>query len=87
MLPATSEDNNNCRYGLKVYVDGFMSIVIPTLRDQLEHVTTAVMTGIHYVFPADITDSEDSILVKKLLKGEGQYSLIKTLLGFEFDGT
>ncbi len=37
-LPATSEDNNNCQYGLKVYVNNFMSIVIHTSRDQLEHV-------------------------------------------------
>jgi hypothetical protein len=63
-----------------------MSIVIPTSRDQLEHVTIAVMTGIHDVFPADIIDDNDPILEKKLLKGEGQSSLIKTLFGFEFDG-
>jgi hypothetical protein len=84
-LPATLEDNNNCQYGLEVYVDDFMSIVIPTSRDQLEHVATAVMTGIHNVYPSNITDSEDPILEKMLLKGEGQYSLIKALLGFEFD--
>jgi hypothetical protein len=84
-LSATSEDNNKCRYGLKVYVNNFMSIVIPTSRDQLEHIATAIMTGIHDVFPANITDSEDLIMEKKLLKGEGQHSLIKTLLGFEFD--
>jgi hypothetical protein len=63
-----------------------MSIVIPTSRDHLEHVATAIMMGIHDVFPANITDNEDPILEKKLLKGEGQCSLIKTLLGFEFDG-
>jgi hypothetical protein len=63
-----------------------MSIVIPTSMDQLEHVATAVMTGIHNVFPANIIDGNDSILEKKLLKGEGQYSLVKTLLGFEFYG-
>ncbi len=84
-FPATSEDNKNCRYGLEVYIDEFMSIVIPTSRDQLEHVATAIMMGIHDVFPTNITDSEDPISEKKLLKGEGEYSLIKTLLGFEFD--
>jgi hypothetical protein len=52
-LPATLEDNSNCQYGLKVYVDDFISIVIPTSRDQLEHVATAVMMGIHNVFPAN----------------------------------
>jgi hypothetical protein len=33
-----------------------------------------------------IPESEDPILEKKLLKGEGPYFLIKILLGFEFDG-
>jgi len=44
------------------------------------------MAGIHDVFPADIIDGYDPISEKKLLKGEGQYSLFKTLLGFDFDG-
>ena len=44
------------------------------------------MTGIHNVFPADIIDSNDPISKKKLLKGEGQYSLLKMLFGFDFDG-
>jgi len=73
-------------YALEVYVDDFMSSVIPTSQKQLEHVATAIMTGIHDVFPADIVDSNDPISEKKLLKGEGQYSLFKTLLGFNFDG-
>jgi hypothetical protein len=85
-LAATSEDNNNCQYGLKVNVDVFMSIVIPISKDQLERIATAVMTGIHDVFPTNITDSEDLILEKKLLKGEEQYTLIKILLWFDFDG-
>jgi len=44
------------------------------------------MTGIHDVFPADIVDSNDPISKKKLLKGEGQYALLKMMLGFDFDG-
>ena len=44
------------------------------------------MTGIHDVFPANIIDSNDPISKKKFLKGDGQYSLLKTLLGFDFDG-
>ncbi len=58
-------------YALEVYVDNFMSIVIPTSREQLEHVATAIMTGIHDVFPADTIDNDDPISKKKLLKGEG----------------
>ena len=85
-LPASAGTNSTCRYCLEVYVDDFMSIVIPTSRDHLDHVATAVMTGIHDVFPANINDGDDPISEKKLLKGEGQYSLRKTLLGFDFDG-
>jgi hypothetical protein len=45
------------------------------------------MTGIHDVFPAnDEDDGDDPISEKKLKKFEGQYSTIKTLLGFDFDG-
>ncbi len=44
------------------------------------------MTGLQVVFPTNVIDSNDPILEKKLFKGEGQYSLIKTLLVFEFDG-
>ncbi len=85
-LPATSTSSDTCLYALEVYVNDFMSIVIPTLREQLEHVTTAVMTGIHNVFPADIINGNNPISEKKLFKGEGQYSLFKKLLGFDFDG-
>jgi hypothetical protein len=84
-LPITSK-NGKLFYALEVYVDDFMSIVIPTLQKQFEHVATAIMTGIHDVFPADIVDSNDPISEMKLLKGEGQYSLFKMLLGFDFDG-
>jgi hypothetical protein len=48
-----------------------MSIVIPTSWEQLEYVATAIMTGIHNVFPADIVDSNNPISEKKLLKGDG----------------
>jgi hypothetical protein len=69
-----------------VYVDDFMSLVIPTTKEQLDHVASAIMTGIHDVFPGNIVDSDDSISLKKLHKGEGTYSTLKTLLGFDFDG-
>ena len=56
------------------YVDDFMSLVIPVSRDQLRHVATAVMTGIHDVFPPDPGDGNDPISEKKLAKDEGCYS-------------
>jgi hypothetical protein len=77
---------NGFLYVLEVYVDNFVSIVLPTSQEQLVHVATAIMSGIHDVFPADLVDSNDPISEKKLLKGEGQYALIKTIPGFKFDG-
>jgi hypothetical protein len=86
LLPHLLEGEQPCQYGLDVYVDDFMSIVIRTSWEQLKHMAAAVMTGVHNVFPADIVDGNNPILEKKLKKGEGQYSLFKTLLGFNFDG-
>jgi hypothetical protein len=63
-----------------------MSLVIPTSCEQFDHIETAVMTGIHDVFPTNIIDGNNQISEKKLLKGEGQYSQSKMLLGFDFDG-
>jgi hypothetical protein len=70
-LPATSTLATAFLYAIEVYVDAFMSIVISTSREQLEHIATAVMTGIYDVFPADVVDNNDPISEKKLLKGEG----------------
>jgi hypothetical protein len=57
------------RYSVDVYVDNFMSIVIPTSKAQLDHIANAIMRGIHDVFPADIINSNDPILEKKLKRG------------------
>ena len=57
-LPHTSEIVGFF-YALEVNVDDFMSIGIPTSQEQLEHVATAIMTGIHDVFPTDIVNSND----------------------------
>jgi hypothetical protein len=85
-LLATSTSSNACLYALEVYVDDFMSIVLPTLREQLEHIATMIMTGIHDIFPVDVVNGIDPISEKQLLKGEGQYPLFKMLLGFDFNG-
>jgi hypothetical protein len=64
-LPVTSTTATTFLHALEVYVD-FMSIIIPTSWEQLEHVATAVMTGIHEVFPADLVASNNPISEKKL---------------------
>jgi len=85
-LAAKQECEAGFGYMVEVYVDDFMAIVIPVTRAQLEHVGTAVMTGIHDVFPADEVDSEDPISEKKLAQKEGEFDTRKTILGFDFDG-
>jgi hypothetical protein len=85
-LPAMSKGNSNLRYMLEVYVNYFISLIIPMSQAQLQHIANAIMEGIHDVFPPDNNDGNDQISKKKLLKDEGRYSTIKTLLGFDFDG-
>ncbi len=86
-LPMMAHDKQGCfLYMVEVYVDDFMSLVIPVSQEQLHHVGNAVMHGIHDVFPPDEIDSNNPILEKKLGKGEGTYKTRKTLLGFDFDG-
>ncbi len=69
-----------------MYVDNFVSLVIPTSREQLCHVSMGTMTGIHDVFLADDINSNDPISEKKLKELNGEYSTKKTILGFDFDG-
>jgi hypothetical protein len=85
-LPESQKSNKGYVYMLEVYVDNFMSLIIPVSREQIRQVATAVMTGIHDVFPPDNDDNNDPISEKKLKKGEGTYSTRKTLLGFNFNG-
>ena len=85
-LPESGQDTQEFWYMVEVYVDDFMSLVIPVARKQLRHVANAIMHGIHDVFPPNNNDDEDPISEKKLKKGEGLYDTNKTLLGFDFDG-
>jgi hypothetical protein len=50
-LPATAMHNTVFLYMVEVYVDDFMSLVIPVFHDQLQHVVTAIIMGIHDIFP------------------------------------
>jgi hypothetical protein len=85
-LPEKHSKGNAFRYLLKVYVNDFISLVIPTSREQLCHLSTGTMTGIHDVFPADKIDSNDPISEKKLKQLNGEYSTTKTIFDFNFNG-
>jgi hypothetical protein len=85
-LPEWDETGTPFRYMLEVYVDDFVSLVIPMPREQLRHISTGMMTGIHNVFPADKNDANNPISEKKLKQLDGEYSTTKTILGFDFGG-
>jgi hypothetical protein len=70
-LPVSGISANEFLYTVGVYVDDFMSCVIPISQEQLRHVSTAVMTGIHDVFPTDADDSNDPISEKKTETARG----------------
>ena len=69
-----------------MYVNDFISIVIPASQEHFHHVANAMMEGIHDMFPADSNDGNDPFSENKLRKGEGQYAALKMILGFKFDG-
>ncbi len=63
--PEVYNVTDDLAYMVKVYVDNFMSIVIPVSQEQLQHVARAIMTGIiHDVFSPDSDDSNDPIYEK-----------------------
>ena len=85
-LPKFSPSTEELRYMIEVYVDDYIGIAIPTSQQQLEHVSRAILHGIHDVFPPEDDDDTDPISFKKIMKGEGKWALIKDILGFTFDG-
>jgi hypothetical protein len=72
-LPEAGINPIGFAYMVEVYVDDFMSLVIPVSCEQLCQVAKAIMHGIHDVFPPDAEDFNNPITEKKLNKGEGRY--------------
>ena len=85
-LPECADDNSDLRFLVEVFVDDFMSLAIATSKEQLVHVGTGTMMGIHDVFPPCDIKHEDPVSEKKMEKGDSKFDTQKTLLGFDFDG-
>ena len=85
-LPTSVPDNENFRFLVEVFVDDFMSLAIATSKQQLLHVGTGTMMGIHDVFPKCEIKNQDPISEKKMERGDSSFDTQKTLLGFDFDG-
>jgi hypothetical protein len=63
-LSQASGDEQQLRYMLEMYVDDFISLVIPTTQEHIRHVANAILEGIHDVFPPDSDDDNDPISQK-----------------------
>ena len=74
------------RYIMEVYMDDFIDLAIPACQQDLNHLASATMSGIHDVFPAAPTPDTDPISNKKLVRGEGAWANVKEILGMTFDG-
>lgn len=62
-----------------------MSLAIASSKQQLDHIVTSLLHGIHDVFPPCETDGKDSNSLKKFTKGKGAWALHKDLLSFIID--
>jgi hypothetical protein len=71
---------------LEVFIDDFISLIVPSSQSQLDHVATATIMGIHYVLPPDDIDANDPISKKKLKKGDKAWAATTEFLGLMFDG-
>ena len=74
---------------IEVYVDDFIGVTNNATTTNLTTLSRAMLHGVHAVFPPPrITghDGGDPISEKKLDKGEGIWSTIKEVLGWELNG-
>lgn len=67
-------------------MDDFISLAIPQCKQDLDHISSATIHGVHSVFPEDSDDEEDPIALKKLNKVDGAWAVRKEQQGWTFDG-
>ena len=67
-------------------MDDYIALEMGRSRAKFLHKAMGVMTGIHDVFPPDAKDEDYPISLRKILKKEGAWSMVKDVFGFEFDG-
>ena len=84
-LPKKDISNEPFNYMLEVYIYDYIELAIPKRQYQLHHVANSIITGIHDVFSPYKDDKEDAISLKKFLKNQAAWSIIKNVLVFEFD--
>ena len=53
---------------IEVYIDDYISLVIPTLQEQLQHGANGIIAGMYDAFPVDEDDNKNPFLLKKMKK-------------------
>jgi hypothetical protein len=79
------------RVGMYVYVDDYIAAAVENAKGTLlSRVARSALHGIHSIFPPpDVTGhkgGKDPVSLKKLQKGDAQWSHEKEILGFLVDG-
>ena len=71
---------------IEVYMDNYISLSMVRSRTQSCHISTGLMIEIYYVLYPYAKDKDDPISLNKIPKKEGVWSVVKDVLGFNFDG-
>ena len=86
-LPEEDVSKDPFCYMIEVYINDCIDLEMGISQAQLRNIATGVMTGIHDVFPLDAKDEGDPIYIRKILKKEGPWAMVKDVLRFDFDVT
>ena len=82
-------NKNNATTLIEVYVDDFVTATNDTSNEHLQHLSRAILHGIHSIFPPpSVTkhSGQDPISEKKLKQNEGLFEHVKEILGWIVDG-
>ena len=80
---------NSFLHLIEVYVDDFIGVIQSTNASQVRHMSRALLHSIHDVFPPPSISKHnggDPISLKKLMQGDGVWSVQKEILGWVFHG-
>ena len=84
-LPEEDVSNNPFYYMIEVYTDNYIELEMGRSRTQFRHIATGAMSVIHDILPPNTKHKDNPIPLKKILKKEGVWAVVKYGLGFNFD--
>jgi hypothetical protein len=85
-LRAPGRPGANLKYVQEVFMDDYITLAIATAQEELKHISSATMNGIHDVFPTEEIHEDDPISLRKLRKGDAAWANVKEILGMTFNG-